>query len=368
MADEDKTEEPTGKKKSQSYSSGQFAKATEINTSMVLLASVVIIALMAPGKSREIVVFTRSILGHLHEIEIGLDGIVQTLLAMGKFVVFFMMPLVLVSFIVSFLAEGLQTRFRLTLKAAGFKIDRLNPVNGFKKIFGKDGLVMVFVDLLKFIAVAFVIYLSMRDIITHPIFFTRIPPEQVGLFIQHLFVLILFRLFLLMAFIAVINYIYQRHSNHEKMKMTKQEVKEEQKSQQVDSHVKSAQRSMAMRLMRGQMLDEVPTADVVVTNPTHYAVALKYERGKDSAPVVLAKGNGAFAQRIKALAQEHDVPMVENKPVARMLFKVGQVGELIPFELYQVIAEILAHVYQAHAYYFYRLKARRIAAGSASTG
>ena len=108
-------------------------------------------------------------------------------------------------------------------------------------------------------------------------------------------------------------------------------------------------------------LAAVPTADVIVTNPTHFAVALKYERGRDKAPVVLAKGAGAFAQRIKALAGEHEVPMVENKPIARMLFKHGKVGQAIPVGLYQAVADILAFVYRTHRYYFHRLKERRAA-------
>jgi flagellar biosynthetic protein FlhB len=108
-----------------------------------------------------------------------------------------------------------------------------------------------------------------------------------------------------------------------------------------------------------QMLAKVATADVVVTNPTHYAVALKYERGLDKAPIVLAKGENQFARRIKALAAEHDVPMVENKPVARMLYALGRVDEPIPADLYQAVAEILAFVYRTHRYYFFRLKSRR---------
>jgi flagellar biosynthesis protein FlhB len=108
----------------------------------------------------------------------------------------------------------------------------------------------------------------------------------------------------------------------------------------------------------------VKTADVIITNPTHYAVALKYERGKDQAPVVLAKGENRFAQRIKALAAEHGVPMVENKPVARLLFAMGKVGETIPSDLYQAVAEILAIVYRTHRYYFHRLKTRRMEASA----
>jgi flagellar biosynthetic protein FlhB len=119
---------------------------------------------------------------------------------------------------------------------------------------------------------------------------------------------------------------------------------------------------MARRLMQKQMLSAVATADVVVTNPTHYAVALKYERGQDKAPIVLAKGENQFARRIKALAAENGVPMVENRPVARMLYAMGEVGEAIPPELYQAVAGILAVVYRTHRYYFHRLKSRRLEA------
>ena len=115
-----------------------------------------------------------------------------------------------------------------------------------------------------------------------------------------------------------------------------------------------------MELLGGQGVADVSTADVVVTNPTHYAVALRYEKGTDHAPVVVAKGENLLARRIKLIAKEHEVPMVENKPVARTLYALGRVGEPIPLQLYQIVAEILAHVYKTHAYYFHRLKARRI--------
>lgn len=141
--------------------------------------------------------------------------------------------------------------------------------------------------------------------------------------------------------------------------MTHHEVKEERKSSEVSQQVKSAQRNMARRMLQKQMLSLVPTADVIVTNPTHFAVALKYERGKDSAPIVLAKGENLFAKRIIRIADDYGVPRIENKPAARMLYKLGRVGESIPSELYQVVAEILSYVYRAHRSYFHELKSRR---------
>jgi flagellar biosynthetic protein FlhB len=146
--------------------------------------------------------------------------------------------------------------------------------------------------------------------------------------------------------------------------MTRQEVKDEHKQLEGNAQVKGQMRRMARRLLQKQMLAAVPMADVIVTNPTHYAVALKYERGVDAAPVVLAKGDNRFARRIKSLAAEHGVPMVENKPVARLLFAVGKVGESIPAELYQAVASILAFVYQTHRLYFHDLRTRRAAASA----
>ena len=158
----------------------------------------------------------------------------------------------------------------------------------------------------------------------------------------------------------------KKKEHDDEMKMTKEEVKEERKSKEVSSEVKTAQRKKAMELLGGQGVADVSTADVVVTNPTHYAVALRYEKGMDNAPIVVAKGENLLARRIKAIAIEYEVPMVENKPVAQSLYALGRVGEVIPLELYRVVAEILANVYKKNAYYFHRLKARRLLARGSS--
>ena len=163
-----------------------------------------------------------------------------------------------------------------------------------------------------------------------------------------------------MSALAVVHYLYQRRKTLKGMRMTLQEVRDESKQSEGDPMVKSAMRAMARRLMVKQMLASIPTADVVITNPTHFAVVLKYERGVDVAPMVLAKGRNLFAQRIKRLAQENGVPMVENRPVAQTLYKIGEVGKVIPPQLYKAVAEILGFVYRTHRYYFYKLKERRL--------
>jgi flagellar biosynthetic protein FlhB len=232
-------------------------------------------------------------------------------------------------------------------------------MSGLQRIFSMQGAVKLATDSAKLVVVGFLVWGAVKDLMHDPIFYSPVPPMRLGSFMMGTAKMLLGRFVLALGGIAALNYIYQLRKVQADLMMTKQEVKEEARNAEGDPHVKAARRMMARRFLQKQMLSAVPTADVVVTNPTHFAVALRYERGTDKAPVVLAKGERAFAKRIKALAAENGVPMVENRPVARALFKYGRVGKPIPIELYQAVADILAFVYKTHRYYFHQLKARR---------
>ena len=223
------------------------------------------------------------------------------------------------------------------------------------------------VDFLKFSTIGVVVWLTIIIFLNDPIFYAPIPIQHIPGFIYDLLIIMFALLLLMLLITAIINYIIKKKEHNEEMKMSKQEVKEERKSKEVSDEVKSAQRKKAMEMAMGQNLQDVSTADVVVTNPTHYAIALKYEKGTDNAPVVVAKGHDMLARKIKTIAKEFDVPVVEDKPVAQMLFALGIVGDPIPVQLYQVIARILADVYASHSYYFHRLKARRLLAKSSNS-
>jgi flagellar biosynthetic protein FlhB len=203
------------------------------------------------------------------------------------------------------------------------------------------------------------LYGAVKTVVNDPLFHSPVETAYLGQFLYHSTLAFLGRLLLALGVIAAVSYAYELFQTRQENMMSRQELKEERRSTEGDAFIKAAQRRLARRLLRRQMLSAVRTADVVVTNPTHYAVALKYERGIDAAPVVLAKGENRFAQRIKAIAAEYEVPTVENPPVARVLYSLGCVGEAIPSQLYQAVAEILAVVYRTHRYYFYRLKSRR---------
>ena len=369
MSDVDKsskTEPPTEKRLSEARSKGQFAKAPEIGMTFTLLAGFLVILAFGSQKALDLAEFTRAIFENLHKIFLTQEGAVSTLIEAYKILLFIVSPMLLACFFATLLAEGLQTGFRLTPKAMEPKFNKLNPISGVKKVFGLKALKTAAIDFLKFMAIGSVVWVTMLIFIDDPIFYTPVPIQYIPEFIQKLFVTMLALLVLTLAVIAIINFLIKKKENNEEMKMTKQEVKEERKSKEVAPEVKSAQRKKAMELVSGQNLEDVGTADVVVTNPTHYAVALRYQRGADLAPIVVAKGENLLARRIKLIAAEFEVPVVENKPLARALYALGKVGEAIPREFYSLVAGILAHVYKMHSYYFHRLKARRLIAGSSA--
>lgn len=365
MADTDKsskTEPPTEKRLSEARSRGQFAKAPEIGVTFTLIAGVIVIVSFGISKAESLGLYTRSIFENLESFKATQEGVVDVFTNSYFTLASIVFPMLVFCFVAALLAEGLQTGFRLTPKALEPKLDKLNPVTGAKRIFGSRALTTFGIDLLKFTSIGVVVVLAIRYITKDPIFFAPVPIKHVGVFIYKLFVIMLLILALLMGIIAIINYLIQKRKHNQELMMTKEEVKEERRSKEISAEVKTTQRKKALELMSRQSLEDVPTADVVVTNPTHFAVALKYERGADLAPIVVAKGEQLLARQIKMIAKEHEVPMVENKSVAQTLYRFGKVGLPIPFELYHVVAEILAFVYKSHAYYFHRLKARRIVA------
>ena len=365
MSDVDKsskTEPPSEKKLSDARSRGQFAKAPEIAMTATLLAAFLVLFFWAPTKSKEFMLFTMSIFENLDSIQATQEGFSalfnNSYIAMGLIV----LPMLVSCFLAALLAEGVQTGFSLSPKALEPKFNKLNPISGVKRIWGFKALKAFAVDFLKFLAIGTVVWLTILIFLEDPIFYAPIPIQHIPGFIYKLLLVMFGLLVLLLLVVAIINYLIKKKEHSDEMKMTKQEVKEERKSKEVAEEVKSAQRKKAMEMAMGQNLQDVSTADVVVTNPTHYAVALKYEKGTDNAPVVVAKGHDMLARRIKAIAKEFEVPVVEDKPVAQMLFALGVVGEAIPLQLYQLVARILADVYKRNAYYFHRLKARRLLA------
>ncbi len=367
MADTDqdqKTEQPTEKRLREAMDRGQFARSPELSITLMLAAVLGVLGLTTQAASRDIAEYSVAMFSRFGVTQLSRDTFASELGGVMLTTGHALMPLLLGCAGAALLAGGLQSGFQLTPEAATFKLENLNPVAGFGRVFSQAVLVKAGIDLLKLIAIGTVLFIGARSLMADPLFSAPVEAAYLGEFLSHATIVFLSRLIFALGLIAAVSYGYEKFKTGRELKMTREEVKEERRNAEGDAHMKAAMRRMARRLLQKQMLAAVATADVVVTNPTHFAVALKYERGKDQAPVVLAKGENRFAQRIKALAAEHGVPTVENKPVARLLFAMGQVGETIPANLYQAVAEILAVVYRTHRYYFHRLRARRMEASA----
>jgi flagellar biosynthesis protein FlhB len=367
MADADKdqkTEPATGRRRAEAFSRGQFARSPDIQVACTLIAALIVLLFSGPGIAtalRDLAAYSFQNLGRTalsNELMLSrLNQAISNCLSL-------MAPMLIACFVAAVLGGGFQTRFQLTTEVLEPKFDRLNFVSGFQNIFNVQSLMTLPFDLLKLAGIGLALWLAIKRVMQDPLFHVPMEAAHLARFLNQATLLFLSWICGAMVIIAIVTYSYQYHKTEKDLRMTKQEVKEEHKQQEGDPMIKGKRRGLARRLMQKQMLQAVPNADVVVTNPTHYAVALKYERGKDAAPIVLAKGEGSFARRLKAIAAENGVPMIENRPVARMLFKIGEVGKPVPAALYQAVAEILAFVYRTHRYYFHQLRTRRAVAGS----
>jgi flagellar biosynthetic protein FlhB len=355
-----KTEQPTEKHLSDAMERGQFAKSAEMQVLFLLAAALGALALTTQSGAREVADYAVTIFSRFTVTKVALDTVPGEIGAMMYAGGRAMLPILLACVGAALLVGGVQSGFRLSPEALGVKFENLDLTKGFQRVFSKASLVRAALDILKLSAIGGALYLGGRSLMLDPLFSAPVEAAYLGVFLSQATLLFLTRVLFALGVIAAIGYSYEKFKTSRELMMSREEIKEERKNAEGSAQLKSALRRMARRLTQKQMLSAVATADVIVTNPTHYAVALKYERGKDKAPVVLAKGENRFAQRIKALAAEHGVPTVENKPVARMLFAMGRVGETIPAELYQAVAEILAVVYRTHRYYFHELKSRRL--------
>lgn len=351
----DRTEAPTAHRREEARRKGQVAKSIEINSAAILLVSFWLLRVMGSDLIGPLGTLMRrsfTALGTFPRIgegqamsEITLNTLRTGSLMIGSTIVTVIAPLVLSIMAVGIVANLGQVGFFFSQEALKPDISRISPLNGFKRVFSGRGVFDLLKSLLKIVVIGFVIYTALRDnypalvSISQMSLITAISSlAQIGLAVG-------FKVGMVMVVLAAIDYIFQRRQFEKSLRMTKQEVIEEMKryeNPQLKSRIRSRQRQLAM----SRMMAAVPKADVVITNPTHLAIALCYQHGEMRAPQVVAKGERLVAERIKEKARECKVPLVENKPLARSLFKLVEVGQEVPLELYQAVAEVLAFVYR----------------------
>jgi flagellar biosynthetic protein FlhB len=226
------------------------------------------------------------------------------------------------------------------------RFHKMNPWNGFKRMFSRIALMELFKSITKVTLISLIAYLTIKGR------FDEIPPMmgksvgQIFIFMGEVALEIMIKVLMVMIFLAFLDYLFQRFTYLKNLRMTKQEVKDERKDTEGNPQIKQRVRSVQMEMMKRRMMSAVPDADVVITNPTHIAIAIQYDQENSDAPMVVAKGKGVIAEKIRELAKEHDIPLVEDKPLARLLFKTVEIGQMIPAHLYKAVAEILAYVYR----------------------
>ncbi len=351
FADGDKTEEPTPKKRQDARKKGQVARSQELNTAFVLLIGFLVLRVLWEYIYGNIAEYSIYIYSHLAQ-STTTEGITELFIGIMIVLAKTVLPVMLAIMIIGLGINLFQVGIMFSAERIEFKLENLNPINGFGRIFSKRSLVELAKSIFKIIVIGYFLYLYLKDqipLVPQFIFFDL--PQSLATAADIIFTMA-FQVVGVIMLMAAADYAYQRWQMTQDLMMSKQEVKDEYKQTegdpQIKGKIKQKQRQMAMQ----RMMSEVPKADVIVTNPTHLAVALKYSKGM-VAPLVVAKGQDLVAERIKQIARENHVMIVENKPVARALYQAVEVGGVVPAELYQAVAEILAYVY--------RIKHRRAA-------
>lgn len=347
----EKTEEPTAKKLDDARKDGQVAKSKEIPNAVMLLAFFAFMSWL-------IGYFGDNFLGVFHEIYtqipdmvIYYDGNVpfMTITSLIKEamtrILIILLPVLAAGFLISFIANLVQVKWKPTAKPMQPKLNKISPLSGVKRLFSLNSLMELIKSLLKIGVIGVMVFLYLRKNQNMLLIILDMSIMDALSVLGGMIVNLGIRISAAYTVIALLDYLYQKWKFREDMKMTKQEVKDEYKNMEGDPQIKGKQKQRMMEASRRRMMQQLPQADVVITNPTHYAVAIKYDPEQYEAPYVVAKGADYLAARIKEIAKENNVEIVENKPLARMLYSNVEIGQIVPPELYQAVAEVLAFVY-----------------------
>lgn len=347
MSDEDdsqKTEEPTPKKLEEARKKGEVAQSQELKTWFMLAAGTIVVAAAGGFITTGIRAPLAGYISHMHEIEFdrtaGLQ-IVNTLV----FDIFLILLLPFAIFVVAALVGSkIQHKAVFTFDKLKPDIKKINPINGLKK-FGSSKIVVDFGKAVGKLAalslVLFVVVYPERSSLDAIMF---LPTIEIVSLVQTTVVKLMLGVLILMTIIAAVDFTYQKFQHTKKLRMTKQEVKDERKQTDGDPKVKQRLRSIRMERHSQRMMANVPRADVVITNPTHYAIALEYKHGSMDVPVLIAKGLDDVAFRIRDLAKDHDIPIVENPPLARALYASVELDEEVPPDHYKAVAEVISYL------------------------
>ncbi len=343
-SDSEKTEEPTQQRREDFRKRGQVAQTKELGSVLVIFTGLFTVFLL--GR------FFLIQFNEIFEVAIGNmvhraphEGIIPAVRFAAEKTVLLVSPVLGIFWVTSLISSVIQVGFLNNEDALSFNLDKINPLEGFKRIFSLRSVIEGLKAVMKVAVVCIITYYVFKGEIFSIPKLVEFSVGQIFNFLGR----VTFKLFgsigIFMGSLAAFDYFFQRWDLEQKMRMTKQEVKEEMKSREGDPLIKARIRRVQREMSQKRMMEDVPTADVVVTNPTHIAVALQYTNAM-IAPTIVAMGAGVIAERIKEIARDNRIPIVENKPLARTIFKTLDVGQAIPRELYTAVAEVLSYIYK----------------------
>ena len=348
----EKTEPATAKKLEDARKEGKVAKSKELTAAFDLIVLFLVLKFFVTYVGESMLeVYTVIYSGIADFVSINRTGISSVAVSsylrnvIIKYIII-VIPFFIFGVVITLLVSIYQVGWKVTSKPLQPKLDKFNPINGFKRIFSKDSLFELIKSIFKIGLIAYVAYTSISGHKDDLFVLYDITLQQAVGLVGEIIINAGLKISIVYLLVGIADFAYHKHKFNEDMKMTKQEVKDEYKNAEGDPQVKGRQRARMREASQRRMMQDVPKADVVITNPTHLAVAIKYEPQESKAPVVLAKGEDYLAEKIKETARENNVEIVENKPLARMLYHNVDIGSEIPPELYQSVAEVLAMVYK----------------------
>ncbi len=347
----EKTEEPTAKKLEDARKEGQVAKSKELANAAGLFALFLLLDIYAGTMGTSMMEYLAGVYNQIPDVIQMYDGripvasLLVLLRGMLLQLTLICAPVLLVGLIVAVICDIIQVGWKPTAKPMQPKFSKISPLKGFQRIFSSNSIVELVKSIAKIFFISYIAYSYLKGRVDEVYLLYDMPITQAIGLVGEIITEMGIRIAAVYMVIALLDFAYQKWKFHNDMKMTKQEIKDEYKNQEGDPQVKGKQKQRMREASMRRMMQQLPEADVVITNPTHYAVAIKYDPDKYDAPYVLAKGENYLAQRIKDIAKENKIEIVENKPLARMLYANVEIGGLVPPELYQAVAEVLAFVY-----------------------
>lgn len=345
---QERTEPPTPRRRQEARRKGQVAKTPELSSALILLAVFSAAFFLAGSVGEQVSHFTRLTYEHhlINPAALEAGQVHRMLTEMTVVVARIVAPLLAVAAGIGLFAQVAQIGFLIAVDPLKPQLKRINPLSGFKRIFSKRSLIELAKSTLKIVIVGYIAYGVVKGSIQTILTFAQMPPEHVVAITGRLVFQVGLWVAVALIALAALDYMYQRWEFEQSIRMSKQEVREELRQTEGDPQIRSKMRQRQRQIANMRMMAQVPTADVVITNPVHIAVALQYDERTMDAPMVVAKGAGPLAARIKETARDHGVSVVENVWLARSLYESADINTRIPEELYQAVAEVLAFVYR----------------------